>query len=57
MGKTILLVEQNANLALQVAHYGYVMETGKITHEAVCKALREDDAIRRAYLGVAGTDT
>lgn len=57
MGKTILLVEQNANLALQVARYGYVMETGKITHEAVCAELRKDDAIRRAYLGVTGADT
>jgi branched-chain amino acid transport system ATP-binding protein len=54
MGKTILLVEQNANLALQVARYGYILETGKITHEALCAELREDDAIRRAYLGVAG---
>jgi branched-chain amino acid transport system ATP-binding protein len=57
MGKTILLVEQNANLALQVARYGYVMETGKITHEAACAKLREDDAIRRAYLGVTATGT
>jgi branched-chain amino acid transport system ATP-binding protein len=53
MGKTILLIEQNANLALQVARYGYVMETGKITHEGLCVELREDDAIRRSYLGVA----
>ena len=54
MGKTILLVEQNANLALQVARYGYILETGKITREAGCAELREDDAIRRAYLGVTG---
>ncbi|MBI5580098.1 MAG: ABC transporter ATP-binding protein [Deltaproteobacteria bacterium] len=57
MGKTILMIEQNANLALQVARYGYVMETGKITHEAACAELREDDAIRRAYLGVTGATT
>ncbi len=56
MGKTILLVEQNANLALQVAHYGYILETGRIVHEAPCAQLREDDAIRRAYLGVTGDD-
>jgi branched-chain amino acid transport system ATP-binding protein len=55
MGKTILLVEQNANLALQVARYGYVLATGRITHEAACADLRADDAIRRTYLGVAGT--
>jgi len=53
MGKTILLVEQNANLALQVARYGYILETGKIAHEAPCSELRTDDAIRRAYLGVS----
>jgi branched-chain amino acid transport system ATP-binding protein len=52
LGKTILLVEQNANLALQVAHYGYILETGRIAHEATCAQLREDDAIRRSYLGV-----
>ena len=57
MGKTILMIEQNANLALQVARYGYVMATGKITHEAACAELREDDAIRRAYLGVTGATT
>jgi branched-chain amino acid transport system ATP-binding protein len=56
MGKTILLIEQNANLALQVARYGYILETGRITREAPCAELREDDAIRRAYLGVTGTD-
>ena len=53
MGKTILLIEQNANLALQVARYGYILETGKIIRSAPCAELREDDAIRRAYLGVA----
>jgi branched-chain amino acid transport system ATP-binding protein len=47
-------VEQNANLALQVARYGYVLETGRIAHEGLCAGLREDDAIRRAYLGVDG---
>lgn len=51
-GVTILLVEQNANLALQVARYGYILETGAITREAPCAELREDDAVRRAYLGV-----
>ena len=53
MGKTILLIEQNANLALQVARYGYILETGRIIRAAPCAELREDDAIRRAYLGVA----
>jgi branched-chain amino acid transport system ATP-binding protein len=53
MGKTILLVEQNANLALQVARYGYILETGKIAHQALCEQLRQDDTIRKAYLGVS----
>jgi branched-chain amino acid transport system ATP-binding protein len=53
MGKSILLVEQNANLALQVARFGYILETGRITRAAPCSELREDDAIRRAYLGVS----
>jgi branched-chain amino acid transport system ATP-binding protein len=53
MGKTILLVEQNASLALQVARYGYILETGRIAHEAPSAELRADDAIRRAYLGIS----
>jgi branched-chain amino acid transport system ATP-binding protein len=53
MGKGILLVEQNANLALQVATYGYILESGRIAREARCVDLRRDDAVRRSYLGVA----
>jgi branched-chain amino acid transport system ATP-binding protein len=52
MGKTILLVEQNANIALHVAAYGYVLETGRVAHHAACRELLENDAIRRAYLGI-----
>lgn len=51
LGLTILLVEQNANLALEVSHRGYVLETGKIILEDEAKALRENPAIRAAYLG------
>src|SRR5712691_6783547 len=43
LGLTILLVEQNANLALEVAHYGYVLETGRIILEDHAAALREND--------------
>jgi branched-chain amino acid transport system ATP-binding protein len=52
MGKAVLLVEQNANLALQVASYGYILETGRISREAPCADLRQDDTVRRVYLGI-----
>lgn len=48
---TILLVEQNANLALEVSHYGYVLETGRILLENSAEALRADPKVREAYLG------
>ena len=48
---TILLVEQNANLALEVSHYGYVLETGKIILQDSAAALRENPKVREAYLG------
>ena len=51
LGITILLVEQNANLALEVSHYGYVLETGRIILEDRSEALREDPQVRAAYLG------
>jgi len=50
-GTTILLVEQNANLALSVAHKGYVLETGRIALSDTAERLRENEAVRRAYLG------
>lgn len=50
-GTTILLVEQNAHLALQLAHRGYVLETGKIVLSGTGKELLADDAVRKAYLG------
>ena len=48
---TILLVEQNANLALEISHYGYVLETGRILLEDTAAALRENPKVREAYLG------
>jgi len=51
LGLTILLVEQNANLALEVSHYGYVLETGRIILEDTSAALRENAEVRAAYLG------
>lgn len=51
LGLTILLVEQNANLALEVSSYGYVLETGRIILEDTAAALRENPEVRAAYLG------
>ena len=50
-GTTILLVEQNANVALEIATRGYVLETGTIVNEAPAAQLREDPKVREAYLG------
>ncbi|MGB3955277.1 MAG: ABC transporter ATP-binding protein [Brooklawnia sp.] len=50
-GTTILLVEQNANMALQVANRAYVMETGKIVLSGLPKDLLATEEVRRAYLG------
>ncbi|MFN8489887.1 MAG: ABC transporter ATP-binding protein [Caldilineaceae bacterium] len=51
MGVTILLVEQNARLALQTADRGYVLETGRITIEGSAGELVHDERVKRAYLG------
>jgi branched-chain amino acid transport system ATP-binding protein len=50
-GITMLLVEQNANLALEISHYGYVLETGRIILQAPSKELRTNPDVKRAYLG------
>ncbi len=50
-GLTILLVEQNANLALEISHHGYVLETGRIQLSGEAAALRADPRVRDAYLG------
>ena len=50
-GVTILLVEQNARMALSVANRGYVLETGRIVASATAEELLDDPAVRRAYLG------
>ena len=50
-GTTVLLVEQNANMALSIAHRAYVMETGRITLSGDAKELAASDEVRKAYLG------
>lgn len=52
-GMTILLVEQNANMALKAAHRAYVMETGRITLSGTGKELSENEEVKAAYLGKA----
>lgn len=51
MGTTVLLVEQNAKMALSIADYAYVIETGRIVLEGEAKKLLENNAIKKAYLG------
>lgn len=53
-GTTILLVEQNANMALEVADYGYVLEVGRIVMEDTCKRLLEKEDVQEFYLGMKG---
>jgi branched-chain amino acid transport system ATP-binding protein len=51
-GTSILLVEQNALMALQISHRAYVLETGNIVLEGTGKELRESQRVKEAYLGV-----
>jgi branched-chain amino acid transport system ATP-binding protein len=51
LGTTILLVEQNALQALNIAHRGYVLQTGKVVLSGTAAQLREDETVRKAYLG------
>ena len=52
VGATILLVEQNALMALQIAHRGYVIQTGEIVLQDNAKALQNNEMVRKAYLGI-----
>ena len=51
-GTSVLLVEQNANMALSIASHGYILETGKIVMDKPAAVLREDDDVREFYLGL-----
>lgn len=55
-GMTVLLVEQNATMALSIANHGYVLETGRVVMDKPAAELREDDDIREFYLGLRGDD-
>lgn len=54
-GVSMLLVEQNASVALAVAHYGYIMETGKVVIDGTAERLAADPDVREFYLGVGGS--
>lgn len=51
-GVTILLVEQNAQMALSIAHRGYVLQTGEIVLQDSAAELRENEMVQKAYLGI-----
>lgn len=54
-GTTLMIVEQNASIALQIAHFGYVMENGKIVLESRAEELRENPDVKEFYLGTAAS--
>lgn len=56
-GTTILLVEQNARLALKVAHHGAILEAGRIVLQGTPKELEANEDVREVYLGIGGADT
>jgi branched-chain amino acid transport system ATP-binding protein len=51
-GYTILLIEQNARMALKISDYAYVVESGKIVLEGQSQDLLEDESVKKAYLGI-----
>src|SRR4051794_25257216 len=55
-GVSFLLAEQNTNIALRYATYGYILETGRVVMDGEAKALRENEDVKEFYLGVAGED-
>ena len=55
-GTSVLLIEQNAMMALSIANYGYIMETGKVVMDGDAKKLLADDDVKEFYLGLHGDD-
>ena len=55
-GMSILLAEQNTNMALQYAQYGYILENGRVVLDGEAKTLRENEDVKEFYLGVSGGD-
>ena len=55
-GTSMLLVEQNAQLALAISSYGYIMENGKVVIDGTCEDLMGNEDVQEFYLGAAGQD-
>ena len=55
-GVSFLLAEQNTNIALKYATYGYILETGRVVMDGEAKSLRENEDVKEFYLGVSGAD-
>jgi branched-chain amino acid transport system ATP-binding protein len=55
-GLSVLLAEQNTNMALKYATYGYILENGRVVMDGEAKALRENEDVREFYLGIGGAD-
>ena len=55
-GVSFLLAEQNTNVALKYATYGYILETGRVVMDGEAKALRENEDVKEFYLGVSGAE-
>jgi branched-chain amino acid transport system ATP-binding protein len=53
---TFLLAEQNTNMALRYADYGYILENGRVVMDGAADSLRENEDVKEFYLGVAGAD-
>ena len=55
-GVSVLLAEQNTNMALKYATYGYILENGRIVMDGEAEALRQNEDVREFYLGIGGAD-
>jgi branched-chain amino acid transport system ATP-binding protein len=55
-GTSVLLIEQNANMALSIAHHGYIMETGKLVMDGDPQKLLKDEDVQEFYLGLHGAE-
>ena len=55
-GVSVLLAEQNTNMALKYANYGYILENGRVVMDGEAKSLRENEDVREFYLGIGGGD-
>jgi branched-chain amino acid transport system ATP-binding protein len=55
-GVTVLLAEQNTNMALRYADYGYILESGRVVMDGEASALRENEDVKEFYLGIGGSE-